>query len=73
MKEGGCLSKIDKITDNFFCLIEINKDNSKLSIHAKFQFDIGPTSGSMNVEFLNGDFYVKFQNFVSQKVLVRLS
>ena len=46
-QKGGCFSKIHKITETFGGgKIDI-KDNSKLSLHAKFQFDIGCTSGSM--------------------------
>ena len=42
----GCFSKIHKIDEIFYNLFFIY-DYSKLSIHAKFQFDIGSTSGSM--------------------------
>ena len=46
-KTGGALQKSTKSPKNFLCLINI-KDNSKSSIHAEFQFNIGSTSGSMN-------------------------
>ena len=45
-KKGGCFQKSIKSPTFFFCLYDI-KDNSKLNIHAKFQFEIDPTSGSM--------------------------
>ena len=45
-EKGGCFSKIHKIIKKFLCLIDI-KDNSKLNIHAKFQFNMGSSSGSM--------------------------
>ena len=45
-KKGGCFQKSTKSPKVFFCLYDI-KDNSKLNIHAKFQIDIGSTSGSM--------------------------
>ena len=45
-KKGGVFQKSTKSTKKFFWLINV-KDISKLSIHAKFQCDIGSTSGSM--------------------------
>ena len=48
IKKGGAFQKSTKSTKKFFWLIYI-KDISKWSIHAKVQFDIGFTSGSMNL------------------------
>ena len=48
MKKGGALQKSTKSQKFFFGLMNI-KHNSKLNIHAKFQFDIGTTSGSINL------------------------
>ena len=62
-KKGGCFSKILKITEKKICLVCI-KDNCKLSIHAKFSLISALIPVLLNVEFLNGDFNVKFQNFV---------
>ena len=45
-KKGGCFQKSTKSPKFFFDLYDI-KDKSKLNIHAKFQIDIGSTSGSM--------------------------
>ena len=45
-EKGGCFKKSTKSPKIFFCLYDI-KDNSKLNIHAKFQIDVGSTSGSM--------------------------
>ena len=47
-KKGGVFQKSTKSTKKIFWLINI-KDISKLSIHAKFQIDIGSTSGFMNL------------------------
>ena len=46
IKKGGAFQESTKSTKIFYCLFYIY-DNSTLSIHAKFQFDIGSTSGSM--------------------------
>ena len=48
MKKGGAFKKSTKSPKEIFCLINI-KDDSELNIHTKFQFDIGSTSGSMNL------------------------
>ena len=45
-EKGGYFKKSTKSPKIFFCLYDI-KNNSKLNIHAKFQIDIGSTSGSM--------------------------
>ena len=47
-EKGGCFKKSTKSPKKFFCLICI-KEDSELNIHTKFQFDIGSTSGSMNL------------------------
>ena len=47
-EKGGYFQKSTKSPKEIFCLIYI-KDDSKLNIHTKFQFDIGSTSGSMNL------------------------
>ena len=46
LKKGGCFQNSTKSPNKIFCLYDF-KDNSKLNIHAKFQFDIGSTFGSM--------------------------
>ena len=46
IKKGGAFLKSTKSPKHFWGQIDI-KDNSKLSLRAKFQFDIGSTSGSM--------------------------
>ena len=49
MKKGGAFQKSTKSPKEFFCLV-YSQDDSELNIHTKFQFDIGSTSGSMNLK-----------------------